>query len=206
MSLEGSMLAALTTLAQTVPSIDFSPVFSPAPDTTAAPSFDLANPFFLVGALVIGLISLVIWRNKGGSPVVGFLWGFLLGLIGLLVVAVAKPSGTRKVKDVPAAQTQAWQQAVAAQTPQRPCPQCGQGIPADQPMCPSCRQPSEPWRMQNGVWITRNDNRDWWLNPSSNQWQLHRINKFCPSCRGEMQPQDAACPECGALSNAIGGI
>ena len=199
-------LASLVSLAQTVPSIDFSPpVFPASPETT---TFDLKAliPVLLVIYVLWGLGAMAIWKNKGGSPLVGFLWGFFLQLIGIIVVAVAKPSGTRRVKDVPAAQTQARQQTAAVAAPQRPCPHCGQGIAVDQPTCPSCRQASEPWRMQNGVWVTRNDNRDWWLNTQTNQWQLYRINKFCPSCRAEMQAQDAACPECGALSNVLQSI
>lgn len=51
---------------------------------------------FLAGiaivAVVLGVISMNIWKNKGGSPAIGFVLGFFLGLIGLIIVALAKPS------------------------------------------------------------------------------------------------------------------
>ena len=54
--------------------------------------------FTLVVDVILGVGGLFIWRGKGGSPVVGFLWGFLMGLIGLLVVALATPSRGRKLE------------------------------------------------------------------------------------------------------------
>ncbi len=169
----------------------------------ATPAFAI-NPIIpLVGGVIFGLISLAVWQNKGGSPVVGFLWGFFLGLIGLIVVAVARPSGTRKVKNVPAAETAAWQQFAQPQVPSRPCPICGQAIQADQGVCPHCSQASEPWRNESGTWITRQDGKEWWLNPQTNAWQMRRISKFCPNCLADMQLETATCPECGVLSNAL---
>jgi hypothetical protein len=196
------MIGYLSALAQNAPT-DFSPPFSPAPSVPTTPDLTLFNPLYLIAAVFLGFLAMAIWQHKGGSSVVGFLWGFFLGLIGVLVVVIARPSGTRKTGNIPAAQTQAWQEALQSQTPQRPCPHCGQGMPVDRANCPACQQISEPWRMQNGVWVTRNDNRDWWLDPQTNEWRLQRINKFCPSCRAEMRPQDHTCSECGAISNAI---
>ncbi len=171
--------------------------------TSSAPTFQFNPMFALVGGIIFGVISLAVWQNKGGSPVVGFLWGFLLGLIGLIVVAVARPSGNRRVKDVPAAQTAAWQQYAQPQVPSRPCPNCGQGILADQGVCPHCSQASEPWRNEGGIWITRQDGKDWWLNPQTNAWQMRRISKFCPNCLADMELEAATCPECGVVSNPL---
>ena len=44
----------------------------------------------LIGGAVMGVITLLIHKKKGYSPVTGFLLGFLLGLIGLIVVLVEK--------------------------------------------------------------------------------------------------------------------
>lgn len=41
----------------------------------------------------LGLACGSIWQKKGGSWGVGFIIGLLLGLIGLLIVALASPSG-----------------------------------------------------------------------------------------------------------------
>jgi hypothetical protein len=50
---------------------------------------------FLVFAC--GLASGFIWQNKGGNFALGFVLGLFLGLIGLIIVAVAQPGGSRSV-------------------------------------------------------------------------------------------------------------
>lgn len=184
------------TIAQTFPQ-------APAP-TPGTPAFTLNPIIVLFGGVFFGVVAMLIWRNKGGEAWVGFLWGFFLGLIGLIVVAVANPAGRRRVPMVATAQTQSWQRAAPPPMPSRSCPHCGQLVQADQGTCPSCGQTSEPWRNQNGVWVSRNAGREWWLNPQTNTWQMLRINKFCPSCRAEMTPEQAVCPECLTASNTLG--
>lgn len=49
--------------------------------------------FFFVGAF--GLACGFIWQSKGGNFALGFLLGLFLGLIGLIIVAVAQPGGNR---------------------------------------------------------------------------------------------------------------
>ena len=53
-----------------------------------------SNTLLLIGVsgIVFGFISMFVWKNKGGSPPIGFVLGFFLGLIGLIIVAIAKPS------------------------------------------------------------------------------------------------------------------
>lgn len=46
----------------------------------------------LIIPLLFGYASSKIWSGKGGSPGAGFLLGFFLGIIGLVIVAVATPS------------------------------------------------------------------------------------------------------------------
>jgi hypothetical protein len=45
-----------------------------------------------VMGVVCGIISSIAWSNKGGSSWTGFLLGFFLGVIGLLVALLGKPS------------------------------------------------------------------------------------------------------------------
>lgn len=52
-------------------------------------------------ALVTGVIGLIIGIRKG-HPVWGFFLGFLLSVIGLLVIAVTKPSDEHRVKEAKA--------------------------------------------------------------------------------------------------------
>ena len=44
----------------------------------------------LVICVVMGLIGALVGKNKG-RKVEGFFWGFFLGLIGILIVALRKP-------------------------------------------------------------------------------------------------------------------
>lgn len=46
---------------------------------------------FLVGGLLFGWIGTLIARNQGVSPSAGFLWGFFLGPLGLIIVALLRP-------------------------------------------------------------------------------------------------------------------
>jgi hypothetical protein len=49
--------------------------------------------FVALYALVMGCVCLGVWQSKGGHPAVGFVLGFLLGIIGLLYVGFARPAG-----------------------------------------------------------------------------------------------------------------
>ena len=40
--------------------------------------------------IVLGIICAIIHKNKGYSPVAGFLWGFFFSIIGLIVVLLEK--------------------------------------------------------------------------------------------------------------------
>jgi hypothetical protein len=41
--------------------------------------------------ILFAVLGMMMWKNKGGAPWVGFLIG-LLGLIGLAILAIANPS------------------------------------------------------------------------------------------------------------------
>ena len=45
---------------------------------------------YLIVGLVLGCICAYIHKQKGYSPVAGFLWGFLFSIIGLIVVLLEK--------------------------------------------------------------------------------------------------------------------
>lgn len=58
---------------------------------------------FLVIWLGLAFWCSSIWSKKGGSGGVGFLLGLILGVIGLIIVAVATPSKSASVTAAPAA-------------------------------------------------------------------------------------------------------
>lgn len=184
----------------------------------------------LLGSLLMGVVTMIIWKNKEGSPVIGFVLGFLLGLIGLIVVLLARPAaakrrevearermlqqmGTRTGAFEPspfALQPAAAPYSVAVPVaqplvmPTRACPHCSHRFQCDVTMCPKCGRNSEPWWQDNGYWFTKNaEGNEYWLEPSRQQWLLYRRTATCPSCRQIMPANAAVCPQCGVESNAL---
>lgn len=45
---------------------------------------------YFVGGLFWGMISGFIYKDKGGSFEAGFVWGFFLGIIGVIIVSLQK--------------------------------------------------------------------------------------------------------------------
>jgi RNA polymerase subunit RPABC4/transcription elongation factor Spt4 len=191
---------------------------------------DSISTAMLLGSLLMGVATLFIWKNKEGSPVIGFLLGFLLGLIGLIIVLVAHPTaakrrekearermlqqmGTRTGAFEPlplAAQQAAAPYPVAAPAPQatvmpmRACPHCGHRFQCNVTICPKCGTSSEPWWHNSGYWFTKNTTgNEYWLEPTRQKWLLYRRTAGCPSCSQVMPANAAICPQCGVESNAL---
>ena len=59
--------------------------------TTTTSVHDLVVVISLMGALLSGYAGMTIWARKGGKPGGGFLVGALLGVLGVFILAVAKP-------------------------------------------------------------------------------------------------------------------
>ena len=59
--------------------------------TTTTSVHDLVVVISLMGALLSGYAGMAIWERKGGKPGGGFLLGALLGVLGVFILAVAKP-------------------------------------------------------------------------------------------------------------------
>ena len=47
-------------------------------------------------AAVFGVITAIIHKKKGFSPITGFLWGFLFSILGLLVVLFEKDKSSHE--------------------------------------------------------------------------------------------------------------
>jgi len=61
----------------------------------------MPSPWVVLAALITGVIGLIIGMRKG-HPVWGFFLGFLLSVIGLVIIAVTKPSEEYRVKEAEA--------------------------------------------------------------------------------------------------------
>jgi hypothetical protein len=74
-------------------------------------------------ALICGGISAVVWQRRGGAPRDGFWYGFILGPIGILIVALRTPSAELQVNA---------------------CPYCRERVHPEASVCPHCRHDITP--------------------------------------------------------------
>jgi hypothetical protein len=151
----------------------------------------------LIDVLVFGFVAGAIWQNKGGSFGAGFAWGALLGILGLIYVAAAKPvprmSQNQPGLPVGPASSLAPAPVVAgpvnASVPQhattpspsalpaaprqmRECPHCKEPMRRDASVCPHCRRDSDAWTYDGGVWRSRSaDGSEVWLDERSMAWR-----------------------------------
>ena len=88
-------------------------------------------------------IAINIWTKKGGSGGIGFLMGLVLGWIGVIVAAVANPSGAGEGSRKPDLRG----------VPTRDCPHCKQRMRADASVCLSCQRESEPSEGDELSWV-----------------------------------------------------
>ena len=58
---------------------------------TNSSAHDLVVVISVMGALLSGYAGMTIWARKGGKPGGGFLLGALLGVLGVVILAVATP-------------------------------------------------------------------------------------------------------------------
>ena len=111
--------------------------------------------FFLFWVVLFGFVCSAIWSNKGGDGFTGFLIGAVLGLIGLILVAVMTP-----------------QQDVRPAYRTRECPHCKENMRRDASVCPHCQRDSDPWIFHDGYWWVKRDSGDYYYDESKNEWVL----------------------------------
>lgn len=81
---------------------------------------DRYNLVFTLAAIALSaLVGLAIGNGKG-RPTAGLIWGFVLGPIGWLIVAVSPAAMAHKAK---------------------PCPYCLGAVPLNQSVCAHCSHP-----------------------------------------------------------------
>jgi hypothetical protein len=125
----------------------------------------------LVGAVIVWIIPIFVAHSIGRSKRRhGFWYGFLLGWIGVLIVALlpARPEETlaeqlefiernpygHSKEKVEAARAEVLAKLAAAS---RDCPFCKEQMRRDASVCPHCRHESEAWTFHDGAWwLSRN--------------------------------------------------
>ena len=113
--------------------------------------------FLAIWCLLFGVVGGAIWQSKGGSFASGFFICALLGILGIIFVAAAKPHGS--VGSGPHGMT-------------RECPFCKSNIRADASVCAHCQRESQPWVFHEGHWWVKDARgTDWWLDERARNWK-----------------------------------
>lgn len=143
---------------------------------------------FLIVWLLFGFLCASIWSKKGGNGFVGLIIGLFLGIIGLIVVAVATPSGTGG--------------GGSASGITRECPYCKSRIPPDALVCRHCQRESDPWHRVANAWVWVNEqDQELWLDPGAASWFRVRRGDTCPHCGALMDEKTSVCPSCKVKSS-----
>ena len=79
----------------------------------------------IIEHLIAGFIGMTLWRNKRGDPSGAFILGAILGILGTLILAIARP-GQREIDRV------ARSQGLVR------CPNCAELINAQARVCRYC--------------------------------------------------------------------
>ena len=116
---------------------------------------NFAGPELAAILLVCGVIGALIASSRGATAFVGFLLGFFLGIIGVVITLFLKPA----------------QPAAAAGKATRECPHCKEPMRTDASVCPHCQRESSPWKLIDGEWwVTNPDGRSFRFNPTTKEW------------------------------------
>lgn len=115
-------------------------------------------PVLLIDFCLIGPIGGSISRGRGKKFADGYWLAAILGLVGLLIVAVRR--------DSPA-------EGAPGGSQMRECPHCKQFMRADAAVCVRCQRESRPWVWHNNKWWWSDDpaDGDWFvLDSVTRQW------------------------------------
>ena len=137
---------------------------------------------FLAFSGVIWIVSIFV-AHAIGKPKnrAGFLYGFFLSWIGVIIVALLPPAPEmtleeleKKRKGISPAYYEKKQAELTAKLQSeliyRQCPFCKENMRRDASVCPHCRHESEPWTLHEGHWWVKVDEKWHRLDEVANTW------------------------------------
>jgi hypothetical protein len=80
---------------------------------------------FLIQGLLVGYIGMTLWKSKGGDPSGAFVLGAILGILGVIILAIARPGQRERSR---AARSQGLIR----------CPSCAELIEPEARVCRHC--------------------------------------------------------------------
>jgi|SRR5215467_3567709 len=80
---------------------------------------------FIIEHLIAGFIGMTLWKKKGGDPSGALILGAILGILGVIILAIAKP-GQREIARVARSQGRIS------------CPNCAELIMREARVCRYC--------------------------------------------------------------------
>ena len=160
--------------------------------------------FYVVLLCLWGAMCGYIWQNKGGSFIAGFLLGFFLFLIGLIIVLAARPHEAPAVYVNATAAPTRPAPGLASTPPNRlrECPHCKEPMRRDASVCPHCQRESEAWEFRDGRWWTSDEAGERWYSEASGDWREPSEIETILTCSSCMAAHKGAtkgdnCRRCG---------
>jgi hypothetical protein len=132
----------------------------------------------LVGVVILWIVPIFVGHAIGKSKNRhGGWWGFFLGWLGVIIVAVLPPrpgmtlDELERRKNVSSPQWYERKRAelLATQT-HRECPHCKEQMRRDASVCPHCQRDSDAWTLHEGRWWTKVDDNWYWLDELNQSW------------------------------------
>jgi hypothetical protein len=134
---------------------------------------------FLVLVVIFWVLPIFVGRTIGRPKNrSGGWWGFCLGWLGVIIVALLPPRPPMTLEELerkrsvssPQWYEQNKAELLAART-HRECPFCKEEMRRDASVCPHCRNESPAWTQHEERWWANVEGTWYWLDESSNSWQ-----------------------------------
>jgi hypothetical protein len=140
---------------------------------------------YVIGAIIVWMVVPMFVAHAVGKPKnrAGFLYGFFLGWLGVLAVAVLPPRPERtpmdlleearrggRIKQDEYETLRSEFEAAKPRPMHRECPHCREEIRRDASACPHCQRDVEPWTLHGDRWWVQRP--DGWLvlDDTTGQW------------------------------------